>query len=214
MYKRTVVCDNLLFTCLKKIYLFSLQSGTIIGNVKDNSDLQPVDPAKPMSLFFYIIRGNLFGTFAINRTTGDLITKVVLDYEMCSNYTLIVRASCPNTRDCNIASTSNTMVVKVAIRDVNDNAPQFHQNPLVITVREDVQPNTPITTIRAVDVDSGSYGVVRYALLEESPSGGYFNLNSQTGVLSVVRGLDYETQATFTIVIQVRKWFFFVCNKF
>ena len=170
------------------------EPGVIIGSVHAVDS----DSGENAHIYYYIIGGNLFGTFAINRTTGDIITEIVVDYEISSNYTMVVLA----TDNSALNPLTSQIIVHITVIDKNDNAPKFLDNPVMITVQENRPVNTEVYTFRAQDPDSGSYGNVRYAILSQSPTGNWFSLDPATGILSVNQLIDYEVHRQFSIVVQ------------
>ena len=58
-----------------------------------------------------------------------------------------------------------TTMVKVNIRDVNDNAPVFKQMAYSLNLVRDTEPHTVIVNVEAVDKDSSNYGRVTYQII-------------------------------------------------
>ncbi|XP_068213121.1 putative neural-cadherin 2 [Palaemon carinicauda] len=79
--------------------------------------------------------------------------------------------------------------VKVRLRDLNDNAPVFARPHLHLTVREDAQPQTVLTSLPAHDADmEGKQGVDYHVV------GGWGALTiDKAGSVSLWRSLDRET---------------------
>lgn len=59
--------------------------------------------------------------------------------------------------------TSQSDVV-VNVQDANDNSPIFSQASYTFIIPENLAPGTKIANITASDIDSGSYGTLRYTL--------------------------------------------------
>ena len=83
------------------------------------------------------------------------------------------------------------------VEDVNDNAPKFEQDPVIIpSVAENTSPAHVIHTFMATDRDSGPNGSVLYSIEtysgKELGEGPYFDIDRQTGDLYVDGELDYE----------------------
>ncbi len=103
-------------------------AGTILGYVRAH-DADSGDGAR---IQYYVVDGNLFGTFTINRTTGEVKAAKPVDYEVASSYTIIVQAMDDNP----VNPMGSTVPLHISVNDVNDNAPEFEDNPIVVTVRE------------------------------------------------------------------------------
>jgi len=60
--------------------------------------------------------------------------------------------------------------------------------------------------IKAVDHDSGTNGQIKYTLLQsiQVPAFAYFKINENTGQLSLVTPLDYETSSKHVLFIEAK----------
>ncbi|XP_071105206.1 cadherin-23-like [Haliotis cracherodii] len=120
----------------------------------------------------------------------------ILDYEMRQSITLTVVASEP--RGGNHLNRSCT--VTLSILDANDNDPEFQNVPYSADVRENVADNTPVYTVNATDVDTGSGGNVTYTLQGDQT---YFRIDTFSGqVHTRGRGLDREITDTYYLTVQ------------
>ncbi|XP_052402336.1 protocadherin Fat 4 isoform X12 [Carassius gibelio] len=128
--------------------------------------------------------------FSINQDTGVLSTKVKLDFEEKSSYTVQVSISDGTNRD----ETS----VLVEVLDINDNSPVFESHPATVPVPEDHKVGDEVTSVNATDADSGFNGEVRYTLLGGA---GRFSVDQETGVITLAAPLDRETQDEYRLVI-------------
>ena len=89
--------------------------------------------------------------------------------------------------------------VNITIEDVNDNTPEFPISPLSVAVREDSSLFTAFYTVHALDRDSGNNGVVSYQVV---PTSSIFQVDSDSGQLSLISSLDYETKSSHQITIR------------
>ncbi len=171
-------------------------AGTVIGHVKAHDS----DSGANGQIRYYVVDGNLFGTFAINRTTGEVKAAKPVDYEIASSYTIKVQAVDNNQ----VNPMSSTVPLHIIVNDVNDNAPLFEDNPVVVTVREHTEVGSVVTTLSAVDKDSGARSEVRYTIESQSPEGDWFSVNSETGDMKLLEDLDYEqlTQISVSVVAE------------
>ncbi|XP_036613633.1 protocadherin-20 [Trichosurus vulpecula] len=96
--------------------------------------------------------------------------------------------------------------VKIAIRDINDNAPQFPVSQIAVSVPENAPVNTRLAIEHpALDPDVGINGVQTYRLLDYH---GVFTLDveenengERTPYLIVMGALDRETQDQYVTII-------------
>ncbi|XP_042573254.1 protocadherin Fat 1-like isoform X3 [Cyprinus carpio] len=128
--------------------------------------------------------------FSINQDTGVLSTRVKLDFEEKSSYTVQVSISDGTNRD--------EASVLVEVLDINDNSPVFENHPATVPVPEDHTVGDEVTSVNATDADSGFNGEVRYTLLG---SAGRFSVDQETGVITLAAPLDRETQDEYHLVI-------------
>uniref|UniRef100_H2ZGK9 Uncharacterized protein n=1 Tax=Ciona savignyi TaxID=51511 RepID=H2ZGK9_CIOSA len=125
--------------------------------------------------------------FIIGVTSGIIeTTGVAVDREATPSYEILVEAI-----DVNIQQSGSKTprrgrcIVHVTINDCNDNDPQFVGIPYYASVQIDAPPQTAVKQIRAVDLDIGLNGEVRYSL-----SGRYselFSVHPTSGNVTVKR---------------------------
>lgn len=117
--------------------------------------------------------------FDIDYFSGVITTTKVLDFEsMKREYILQIRASDwgqPYRRQ-------TEMQLKIKIRDVNDNRPQFEKIDCVGFVPRFVPIGTEILTLSALDFDAGN--IISYRTVSGNEDG-CFTLDSTSGVVSV-----------------------------
>ena len=127
--------------------------------------------------------------FEIDHFSGIIRTKQLLDYEtMKRDYLLHVRANdwgLPYRRQ-------SEMQLRIKLRNVNDNRPQFEKVECFGHVAKFVPVGTEIMTVSAIDFDAGN--VISYRIVSGNADG-CFSLDQTSGVLSVACDLsDLNTQ--------------------
>ncbi|XP_043267899.1 fat-like cadherin-related tumor suppressor homolog isoform X3 [Venturia canescens] len=117
--------------------------------------------------------------FDIDPFTGIVRTKQVLNYEtMKRDYLLAVRAS-----DWGLPYRRQTeMQLRIKLRDVNDNRPQFEKIDCKGHVPRYVPIGSEVITISAIDFDAGN--IISYRIVSGNEDN-CFSLDSATGILSV-----------------------------
>ncbi|XP_061109179.1 protocadherin Fat 4 isoform X2 [Conger conger] len=90
--------------------------------------------------------------------------------------------------------------VQVYVRDVNDNLPRFTKDIYQASVSESAQNGTQLLRVSASDVDEGRNGLVHYQI-EEGNEEGRFSIDSGSGQVALVGGLDYEATASYSLKI-------------
>ncbi|KAG1956024.1 protocadherin Fat [Pimephales promelas] len=149
-------------------------------------DFLSIDPIVPVTL---TVDTNA-DKFSINQATGVLSTIVKLDFEEESSYTVQLSITDGTNRD--------EASVLVEVLDINDNSPVFENPPATVSVPEDHKVGDNVTSVTATDADAGFNGEVRYTLLGGA---GRFNIDQETGVITLTEPLDRETQDTYHLVI-------------
>ncbi|XP_050347268.1 protein dachsous isoform X2 [Nymphalis io] len=140
------------------------------------------------------------GTFEIDRRSGSLVVARQLDREIQDEYRLEVRAL--DTSATNNPQ-SSAVTVRIEIIDVNDNAPQWAQDPINIEVSEITSVGTTIYNFTARDEDAGPNGDLNYHIMSSLPvNKNVFNLDPLTGSLSLISPLDYETLKEYWLVVE------------
>lgn len=140
-----------------------------------------------------------FPAFDVDRSSGQLVVAHSLDRENVSEYHLEIRA----LDTTSIGNPQSIAVsVKIVIEDANDNAPRWPQDPITIRVSEKAAIGSTIYNLTASDLDSGLNGDLRYSLVDEFPSKGYFAVDSLTGAVTLAKQLDREERADYTLILK------------
>lgn len=137
--------------------------------------------------------------FDIDRRSGSLVVIKELDREVCAEYRLEVRIL-----DTSANPQSSAIIVKVELLDVNDNAPEWKTDPLLISLSEDSLVGTTVWNFSATDLDSGPNKEIRYGLVSQWPAleQPVFSVDSLTGNLILNGPLDYEKIKEFTLIVK------------
>ena len=159
-------------------------SGVFIGTAIVATD------ANKDNVLTYSLGGPDADSFNIDEETGQLKTKVPLDYETKPTYTVII-----TVQDGDGGSAS--INVKVNVSNVNE-VPVFREgNSTTRSVAENTDSNVDIgNPITATDADGDA---LTYRLSGTDASS--FSIHSKTGQLQTDAALDYETKPTYTITI-------------
>ncbi|XP_064535573.1 cadherin-99C [Drosophila montana] len=158
------------------------------------------------------VRGNEQGVFELSFEDYGclLILAKPLDFENKISYTLELQLV---SQRYFVSPRKDRTTVNIMVQDENDNPPEFIFNRLhgqnetyyaVVTPEMDV--DTTILQVRAIDRDSGKFGLLRYKLYDEEdfrnenlPST-YFMLAEDTGTLRTARPFN---DAKFPMILYV-----------
>ena len=141
----------------------------------------------------YTLSGTDAVAFSIDSTTGQLRTQAALDYETKATYAVTITVSDGN-------GGSDIITLTVNVTDAND-VPVFTEGSQTTrSVAENTPPNINIgNPVSATDADGD---VLTYGL-GGNPDAAAFRILSTTGQLQTKAALDFETQATYTVVVSV-----------
>nr|XP_056718903.1 protocadherin gamma-A6-like [Euleptes europaea] len=118
----------------------------------------------------------------------ELVLEKMLDREEQSMYELILTAT-----DGGDPVRTGTAEIKIIVLDVNDNAPVFSQPLYAVAIEENIPKGSTICRIRAVDLDEGINGELKYFFKKATKNDSQmFLLNSTTGMITVMGDIDFE----------------------
>ena len=146
----------------------------------------------------YALGGTDAASFDINTATGQLMTKVALDYETKSSYSVAVDA-----KDASITTsiTVTINVTDVAVEDtpITDNvAPAFASETAARSIAENTAAGGAIgTPVTATDSNTGD--VLTYTLGGTDMAS--FAINAASGQLMTQAMLDHETKASYMVMV-------------
>ncbi|KAM4546524.1 protocadherin-16 [Fundulus diaphanus] len=142
----------------------------------------------------YFLSQEAHGAFAVDEETGRVTTSAPLDREKFATYSFRVFAV-----DLSPAAPRNSSAqVTVTVLDVNDNAPFFIQDPLIIEVSSR-RSHRVLATMKAEDKDFGANGSVFYRFATSVKG---FSINSLTGEIQATEPLRDLTQAQRTLIVE------------
>ena len=127
--------------------------------------------------------------------TGRLLTVTSLDRETQEMYNFMVSAEDRGGRSC-----FNN--VTVLLDDVNDNAPVFTQAQYRKSVYEDSRTGVVLLQVKAEDADVGRNRKISYSLIDTA--GDTFSIDSETGVITLEKGLNREYKAQYTLNVRAQ----------
>ncbi|KAL7979474.1 hypothetical protein Chor_004632 [Crotalus horridus] len=175
------------------------RAGTVIANIaRDARDAGFVlDPRQPTA--FRVVSNSAPHLVDINPGSGLLVTKQKIDRD------LLCRQSPKCVISLEVMSSSMEIcVIKLEIKDLNDNAPSFPTDQIALEISETASPGTRVPLESAYDPDSGSFGVQSYEITPND----LFGLETKTrgdgsrfAELVVEKSLDRETQSHYSYMI-------------
>uniref|UniRef100_A0A673KWE0 Cadherin domain-containing protein n=1 Tax=Sinocyclocheilus rhinocerous TaxID=307959 RepID=A0A673KWE0_9TELE len=100
---------------------------------------------------------------------------------------------------------SGSVNIDVTVLDANDNAPVFNQTVYRAYVLENAPKGTYITAVNATDADAGLNGRITYNFYKQKGAAAQlFNIDRDTGIVSVVGEIDHEKYTKFELTVEAR----------
>ena len=155
----------------------------------------------------YALDGTNANVFSIASSTGQLQTKLALNYESKQNYKVTVTAtdgkggSDSITVTINITNVVNEDTQQLQTRNDSNRAPVFTEGA---TATRSIAENTVADTNIGAAVsatDDGGFGILSYTLGGTDVAS--FDIVSTTGQLKTKAELDFETKTSYTVTITV-----------
>ncbi|XP_072248265.1 protocadherin Fat 4 isoform X2 [Leuresthes tenuis] len=135
------------------------------------------------------------GPFVVDTVRGVVMVMDRLDREKDSNYTLVITAV-----DQGYKQRSATAVISITVLDINDSAPQFSPETLIIHVKENEEEQSQLThQVSALDEDLGINSQLTY-FIEKGQHDGLFSITPD-GLFQILHSLDKEKESMYAVTI-------------
>uniref|UniRef100_A0A3Q3W2F6 Cadherin domain-containing protein n=1 Tax=Mola mola TaxID=94237 RepID=A0A3Q3W2F6_MOLML len=165
----------------------------VIGQLRSDSD-------RGERSIKYILSGEGAGdVFVIDEYTGEIRTLKKLDREEKASY--VLQAQAINRRTNEPEEPQSEFIIKV--QDINDNIPQFQNEPYVSSIPE-MSPTTTVARVTATDADDPVFGnnaKLIYSILQGEP---YFSVEPKTIIVTSWPNMDREARDQYLVVVQVK----------
>ncbi|XP_028838490.1 protocadherin beta-16-like isoform X32 [Denticeps clupeoides] len=130
----------------------------------------------------------------------EIILENQLDREKQEEFTMMLIAS-----DGGDPQKSGTVRIHVTVLDINDNAPVCERAAYNAETVENSPLGTVITRVKAYDADKGSNAHISYSFPHANKEAlKLFSLNSETGEITLVGKLDYESEKSYKLNVKAK----------
>ncbi|CAH1776950.1 unnamed protein product [Owenia fusiformis] len=140
---------------------------------------------------YYDITGEGSEKLNMHKESGIITIADTLDRETIPEFHLLVTAIDGGGLSCETE-------LFITLSDVNDNPPIFSMPEYSVDIFENAEVNTLLTRVSATDQDLGINRKVRFSLEKQD----YFEIDSQSGIIRLVKPLDRETQAEYNLTLK------------
>lgn len=180
---------------LHRQYSATVSENTSVGLSVLQVFASDVDEGLNGQVRYSIIAGDLNHDFVMDQDTGIIRVSKNLDYERKSHYALTIQAE-----DSGVDIRHDTASVTIAVTDVNDNPPTFHDSPYIVHVMENAQ-SLPVSLMLVMAYDSDQIANNQLQYLIKDGNRSVFSINANTGELSVQKTLDREQQSEYSMTV-------------
>ncbi|KAM4607873.1 cadherin-23 isoform 2-T2 [Polymixia lowei] len=134
--------------------------------------------------------------FYLNTSTGVITSTAALDREQIGLYHLRIIAY-----DAGKFPRTSTSTLTITVLDANDETPTFFPRLYNVSLQESVPRDQVVARLNCSDNDAGLNAELSYFITGGNQDG-KFSVGFRDGVVRTVVGLDRETQAAYTLVIE------------
>ncbi|XP_077391872.1 cadherin-6-like isoform X2 [Festucalex cinctus] len=145
--------------------------------------------------------------FSIDPNTGVIRTALGpgdMDREQREHYQVVIEAK---DMAGHRGGLTGTTIVNITLTDVNDNPPHFIHSIYQFRIPELSTPGTEVGRIKATDRDIGPNAEMHFTIISGDAMDMFdifTNKETQEGVITVSKTLDYESKQSYTIEVQVQ----------
>uniref|UniRef100_A0A1I8IPY5 Cadherin domain-containing protein n=1 Tax=Macrostomum lignano TaxID=282301 RepID=A0A1I8IPY5_9PLAT len=179
---------------------FELAENAAFGTTVASLDVFDADDKEEsLSVACYVEPPTEFGILPLYKSAKRnflVVSNRAFDREQTPSFT--VRISC---NDNGTPNRVDSVVMRIDIRDENDNTPEFLQNPLFVLLPEnkDPLPAFVLAKMEARDADSGDNAELRYSL--DAASSRHFDIDRGTAAIWARRSFDRELEQQFNLTV-------------
>ena len=178
-------------------YVFSVSESARIGDNVGQVNAVDLDADENGTVRYSLV--NHTHLFVIDTNTGVITTNITLDRETTPTYNLTVEAvDTPNNISFQLSS---TVIVTIAIGDVNDNTPVWSQPIYTAGVLDTAVVGFEVIRVTATDRDTGINALLRYELF--LPPDNDFAIDLSTGSVTVNTNLEFHTKSSYSYTLRV-----------
>lgn len=169
---------------------YNISESAGIGAVVTKLAAKDADSEENKRHSFSFLEGDTTGVFMVSHN-GYITVIGKLDYRVKNQYKLVVEV-----KDHGTPSLMSSITLTIDVSKAADltNRPQFAKHHHTISCVDEGTTNLNLLTVKAINSNPIATTTLTYSLSGNSDDRVPFRLNDQTGVVSLVTPLDYETK--------------------
>uniref|UniRef100_H3BE38 Cadherin domain-containing protein n=1 Tax=Latimeria chalumnae TaxID=7897 RepID=H3BE38_LATCH len=183
----------------KMVYTVLVEEGLPAGTSVIQLEASDEDSGRNKVISYHMLdnESDSSSFFAIDATSGTVITEQELDYEQTHQFHLKIRAV-----DNGVPPLSSEAIVIVNVSDLNDNPPKFRQPQYEAAVSEMATCGHIIVRVQAFDPDSKDANKLEYLILSGNDNR-HFAINSSSGIISMSNLCRRSLNTTYDLNVSV-----------
>uniref|UniRef100_A0A8C5MTU4 FAT atypical cadherin 2 n=1 Tax=Leptobrachium leishanense TaxID=445787 RepID=A0A8C5MTU4_9ANUR len=181
----------------QEAYEANISEDSVVGDLVLVVSAVDKDGPSNNKVTYTIIKGDPLGHFSIHPERGELRVLSILDREMKSSYSLVIRAA-----DNGVPAHFTEVAARIQVTDVNDNPPMFLQSNYSLVIQDGSPVGSSMTKLMVVDKDSPRHGAPFHFQIVAGNDGNVFQISSD-GLLSTTFVLSKSTKDKYHLKIQV-----------
>lgn len=150
---------------------------------------------------YFLVASAVADLFDIDKNSGEVTLKSE-GLDATVKYDFKVQA----TDGGEVPRLSAQISITVTTFDVNAASPSFDKpDGYAVEIAEDTTFPTPLITVKAAeeDGDEGAHAKITYSIIGGNVDG-LFAIGTTSGIISLVGGVDFESQTTHTIILEAK----------
>uniref|UniRef100_UPI00358F828C cadherin-13-like isoform X1 n=2 Tax=Myxine glutinosa TaxID=7769 RepID=UPI00358F828C len=190
-------------TLKESLVIYIEENKEDVGDLKELHEVA-ANAQLEVSKFILEVKGPNQDLFTIDESNGLIRVTRPLDREEQASYTMNVRLM-----DKDGMEVLAPFKIKVVVKDVNDNSPEFGETSYVDSIPEGSPAGTTVMQMTAMDRDDPNteHAQLRYSIVQQQPkipSDKMFHIEDSGFIVTAVSAnlLDRETIPKYTLVIQ------------
>lgn len=141
------------------------------------------------------------------KNSCDLILLSALDYEKKSTYKVEVKLSSMKAR---VNPLKSIAIVEIMVQNQNDNSPYFkmphiysgRNDTIYNIVEENTLMNAILMQVKATDLDSDIFGMIKYRIMNENGENSYLQINEDNGVIKTRKPIEEIQQRPIRFIVE------------